>query len=109
MYNFFYDQVCSIYRNTTSIVNWAEKQTKSVVYETAEIALRSLKSWNLRDTATSRLTDNATHQANIDRRYIVQLWDIIEVWQREYIVTDIISYTDIHNTIDNNSLILRVR
>ena len=111
MYNdFFYDQDCSIYSISDTIINGAEKREKTVLYENIKCALWSIDWSNAKDWSIGRQHDTATHSINLDWQYTgVEIWAVCIINNREYIVVDHVTYTDIDNTIDNTSLYVRVR
>lgn len=108
--DFFYDHVCTIYRNTDTVVNGAKKASKTAIYTDIKCAIRSLKQGNLQPSETARQHDTATHTINIQWLYPnLIIGDIATIGSREYLVTDLIQYTDIDDSTDNTSLLVRVR
>lgn len=108
--NFFYDHTCTIYSLWTAKVNWAEKESKSAIYSDIPCTLRSISSNNLNDSNIWRKTDTATHKININWQYnLVEIGMLVFIDDREYIIVDWVTYTDINNTDDNKSFYIRVR
>lgn len=108
--NFFYDHICTIYTISDTIVNGAEKKSKTALYSDIPCAIRQIKSNNLNDTPIGRQGDTATHRINIDWLYNdISVGMICSIDSREYHVVDYVTYNDIDNSIDNTSLYVRVR
>lgn len=111
VYNdFFYDKQCTIYAISDTIVNGAEKKSKTALYNDIPCALWAISSNNLKDWPIGRQTDSATHKINIDWQYVgVWLWMIFVIWAREYIIVDLVSYDDVDRSVDNISFYVHIR
>jgi len=108
--NFFYDQTCTVYQHTTTVVSGAQKDTRIALYSSIRCALRNIDSGNRKDGAIGRQMDEATHRINLDGQYDgISLGDTITIGQRDYLIVDMVTYKDEWDHDDNTSFYVRVR
>jgi hypothetical protein len=109
--NFFYDHTCTIYSLWVTKVSWAEKESKTIIYDNIPCAIWSISSNNLNDWEYWRKQDTATHKINVDWQYSnnITIGNIFVIWDREYQLIDIVTYNDTDDSTDNSSFYVRIR